>query len=969
MIGGTRFLPQTVNFHVDGDGNNQGARNNAVHYSSLSVPPALPKPAAEPQANATAPTSLFQPLETPEKAPATPGGRTDHEHIFSPTVAKLKGAEAGGDEANLVGDSEYPSQKWGYAKSLTQPKPQMPAAPSPSILKHADPVMPQKDSLFSGGAGAGTGGGVVNTVVPQMVEVPVPPTAVRRQAEYSQPSFSSAEWTIERAQQGNGGLRNAVQSAAEAGVLGDRIWVGTLGMPTDALAQETKDAIAGKLERDYGSVMVYVKDSDFDGLYSHFCKTILWPIFHYSIPDNPKSKAYEEHSWIYYVKVNKAFAETIARHWKNGDSIWVHDYHLLLVPAMLRKMLPNTVEMPIGFFLHIAFPSSEVFRCLAPRKQLLEGMLGANLIAFQTDEYCRHFLQTCSRILYVEATNSGLQLEDRFVNVGTFPIGIDPVSLDKRRSAADVQLWVKMISQRYAGKRLIVSRDKMDQVRGIRQKLLSYELFLNTYPEWEDKVVLIQVATTTTEQPELETTVSEIATRINSTHSTLTHQPLVFLKQDLAFPQYLALISVADVLMVTSLREGMNLTSHEFVQCQDGKYGSKGHGTLILSEFTGSASVFEHHALLVNPWDYRQCSEAIRTGLVSGPEERKQSWQALHAAVFLHSTTNWVKSLNETLSRVSKEQALHEITAVPRLSVNELEGEYHKSKRRFLLVDYEGTLAAWGSPNNIVMTTPQRAIGVLNDLAEDTANVVYVTSSRMPQEVERLFQRVTNLGLIAENGCYVRKPGSDDWVALVDEDKTQQWKEAVLPILIYFQERIEGSWIEELHCSFIFHYANADDEAGASRLASECADQINDACSNSDVHAIRVERDLIVEMAKPDKASAAEVIWSSQDGDQPPDFLLAIGDGREDEPVFHWANALASSKEYVMTVTLGSRSTEAKATLKQGVTGEWIESFFAVEWVLLMTLLCIGVLSCLQSLASSLWRIEMIGCAEWPSNL
>ena len=905
------------------------------YFSSLSAP--VPKKSSTDQTNPTANagTSLFEPPKAPEKPPLTPGGTTDHEHLFSHTTPAAHSpiASPGSDEETRhLAESECPSPTWGYAKSLTQPRPRPAAAPSPSILKHADPVVPQKEPLNVG---------VPLNTVPEMPEVPVP--ALRRKVEDQQPSFSSADWTIEKPEQGNGGLRNAVQSAAERGHLGDdRIWVGTLGMPTDALAQETKDAIARKLRDEYGSLVVDVKDSDFDGHYTHFCKTILWPMLHYQIPDNPKSKAYEEHSWIYYVKVNQAFAEQIARNWKKGDSIWVHDYHLMLVPAMLRKMLPNTVESPIGFFLHISFPSSEVFRCLAPRKQLLEGVLGANLIAFQADEYCRHFLQTCARILSVEATSGGLQLEDRFVNVGTFPIGIDPSSLEKRRKAIDVAIWIKMISERYAGKRLIVSRDKMDQVRGIRQKLLSYELFLNTYPEWEDKVVLIQVASSTTEQPELETMISEIATRINSTHSTLTHQPLVFLKQDLAFPQYLALISVADALMVTSLREGMNLTSHEFVCCQNGRDGSKGYGSLILSEFTGSASVFGNHALLVNPWDYRQCSEAIRTALVRTEEERRTVWTKLNRAMLRHSTTNWVKSLNESLSKVSKEQSLHEITAVPRLSMKELEKAYVESQRRFIMVDYEGTLAAWGSPKDFVMTTPQRAIGILNDLTENEANVVYVTSSRMPEEVERLFQRVSNLGLIAENGCYLRKPNSDDWITLVDENKAQKWKEEVLPILTYFQERMEGSWIEELHCSFIFHYSNGEDqagEAGASRLASECADSINDACSNQEAHAIRVERDLIVEMTTQDKASAAEFVWTAHNEERGsgewsgrPDFLLAVGDGREDEPVFHWANKLASSKavEYVKTVTLGSRSTEAKATLKQGVA---------------------GVLGCLQSLA------------------
>ncbi|TQB68784.1 hypothetical protein MPDQ_002826 [Monascus purpureus] len=909
------FLPQTVNFHVDGHHNSNSLRGSRYpSFSHFPFSSRFPRDSINTASNT--PASLFEPPKVPQ-TPTLTGGKADHEHIFSHAIAETGKKPS---EAQLLTDSEFPSPKWGYTTSLNQPKPQTTATPSPSILKHADPLFPQPLPTDER-----------TKTVPQLI----------RQEPTREQSFSSAEWTVERAEQGNGGLRNAVRAASDAGYLENQIWVGTLGMPTDALIQDMKDSIAKKMEEEYGSLTVYVNDSDFDGHYTHFCKTILWPVLHYQIPDNPKSKAYEDHSWIYYVKVNQEFAECIARNWKKGDSVWIHDYHLLLVPAMLRKLLPEGADAKIGFFLHIAFPSSEVFRCLAPRKQLLEGMLGSNLIGFQSDEYCRHFLQTCSRILCVEATNEGVQLEDRFVNVGKFPIGIDPASLEKRRNAGDVDQWAKMISQRYAGKKLIVSRDKMDQIRGIRQKLLSYELFLNTYPDWADKVVLIQVATTTTEQPELEVATSEIATRINSTHSTLTHQPLVFLKQDLAFSQYLALISVADALMVTSLREGMNLTSHEFVYCQNGKYDGKGYGSLILSEFTGSASVFGNHALLVNPWDYRQCSEAIHTALTRSLEERKEVWTELYSAVLSHSTTNWVKSFSETLDKVWKEQSARETTAVPRLYVTALEERYKKSCRRFIIVDYEGTLAAWGSPNNIILTTPQRAISVLNDLTEDPKNVVYVMSSRMPQEMERLFQRVTNLGLIAENGCYVREPNAEEWATLVDEDKTQIWKEAVSQILCYFQERTEGSWVEQLHCSFIFHYEKAEDEAAAARLASECADQINDACSNQGVHAVRIERAIVVETTTPNKGSAAELVWSNylEKGENDPefyrpDFLLVIGDDREDEPVFRWANSLESSKavDFAKTVTLGSRSTEAKATLKQGVT---------------------GVLACLQRLAGS----------------
>ncbi|KAI2730943.1 CAZyme family GT20 [Penicillium roqueforti] len=915
------FLPYTIDFHI----NNSRARSPPLSPPS---PPSV-NPTIEgitPIPNSTA--SLFE-KNLPGQTPGlTPGATTDHERIFAAQVGKTEHETNGypfplavEQDNRLLTRSEGHSPVWGATTSLNQPKPAAVMSPSPSILKHQDP-RPAKEPTHR----------------PPAVETIASYARLRKASTASRKlSFSKAEWTIETAEQGNGGLRNAVRSATDAGGLDSMMWVGTLGMPTDALAKHTRRDIAEKLEDEYGSLTVFVNDSDFDGHYTHYCKTILWPVFHYQIPDNPKSKAYEDHSWIYYVKLNQAFADRIAKHWKRGDAIWVQDYHLLLVPAMLRKLVPDA---QIGFFLHIAFPSSEVFKCLAQRKELLQGMLGANLIGFQTDEYCRHFLQTCSRILCVEATPEGIQLEDGFVNVGTFPIGIDPTSWDKRRRATDVERWVHAISERYQGKRLIVSRDKIDSVRGIRQKLLSYELFLNTYPEWADKVVLIQVATSTTEQPELEATISDIAMRINSTHSTLAHQPLVFLKQDLAFPQYLALITVADALMITSLREGMNLTSHEFVYCQDGRWGNKAYGSLILSEFTGSASVFGNRALLVNPWDYRQCCEAIHTALTRDEKERKEVWEEMYRAVLKNSTANWVKSFNETLTRVWNEQSSREIMAVPRLSVSRLTERYRQSKQRLMIIDYEDTLASWGSPRSIILTTPQRAITTLNELTEDPANVVYVMSARMPEEMERLFRQVNNLGLIAENGSFVREPNADSWTQLADKKHVKSWKASVSNILAYFHARVEGSWIEERHCSLVFHHGSAEDRQAAARSAAECAGNINDACANLGVHAIPVEGALIVETTHTNKASAAAHAWKwyMANADKKkdfikPDFLLVIGDNREDEPVFRWANKLHSTKavDYAMTVTLGSRSTEAKATLTQGVT---------------------GVLSCLQQLAA-----------------
>ena len=744
--------------------------------------------------------------------------------------------------------------------------------------------------------------------------------------------FTHADWMVANADQGNGGLRNAAEAAAREGGLGEYTWVGTIGMPTDALeGSQQKQDIEDRLATEHDMLTVFCSDKDFDGHYSHFCKQILWPVFHYQIPDNPRSKAYADHSWKYYVNVNQAFADKIVKNWKRGDVIWVHDYHLLLVPGMLRKKLPDA---KIGFFLHVAFPSSEVFRCLAVRNELLEGMLGANLIGFQIHEYTRHFLQTCSRLLSAEATPDGLQLEDRFVDVVNLPIGIDPVSLDEHRHEDEVQRWIDIMRERYQGKKLIVARDKLDHVRGVRQKLLSYELFLNQNPQWRGQVVLIQVALSTSEKSELDATVSDIVTRVNSSWANLAYQPVVYLKQDIDYAQYLALLTIADALMVTSQREGMNLTSHEYLWCQDGEFGEKKHGALILSEFTGTSSLFCGNELSVNPWDYRACASAIKKALEMDGQEKEMRWKKLYEVVTHHTGAHWFTEFMSRLDRVYEEQHRRDQTSVPRLSMTTLTHQYTRAERRLFILDYEGTLVSWGPVNKIIPVSPQRTLDVLNDLLLDERNTIYVMSGRRPEELDRLFRRVPNLGLIAENGCFLKDCGSDSWTEMADGAQIRIWKESVKSIMDYYLERTPGAEIEERRCSLIFHYKSAEDYETAARQASDCASHINDSCEEQRVHAIPLDGCVVVEPMDWTKGTAAERVFENlrsnlgPDGTHPVpvDFMMVVGDGREDEKVFKWANNLGDSGviQQVVTVSLGSRNTEAGATLTQGVSGKYL---------------------------------------------
>ncbi|KAI8935740.1 hypothetical protein NX059_007261 [Plenodomus lindquistii] len=890
------FLPYTIDFH-----------ESKTHNSSPKPSPTKPAPpklsdigrqgsvVSTRSKHEEPPQSLLKRAPPSHiQLPKTPMTMLEHEDFFTPgQPSAATHFPKPTDPRGLVrSDAHVP--EWGAGGLFNQPLSRTDPAPPQTILEYAKA---QERAQAQNERSKG-----------------------RQVARLTADPRWSTEYTVVPAVQGNGGLSNAVRAAVANKSIDNILTVGLIGFPTDSLNDEKKTEIYEKLEEEQQALTVFVSDKDFDGHYAHYCKTILWPVFHYIIPDHPKSKAFLDHSWVFYVKVNQAFADKVVKNYKRGDVIWIHDYHLCLVPNMIRQKLPDA---QIGFFLHTAFPSSEVFRCLAARKELLDGMLGANLVAFQTQEYAHHFLQTCSRILSVEATEDGVQLENRFVNVWASPIGIDPNALALAREEPEVLEWIQTMQKRYEGKKVIVARDKLNSIQGVRQKLLAFELFLNKHPEWRDKVVLIQVATSTTEDSELAATVSEIVTRIDAVHSTLTHNPLVFLRQDIAFSQFLALLSIADALAITSLREGMNLTVHEFVICQDGKASSKKHSPVILSEFTGSAAIFQGTELSVNPWDYNNIAEAFRIALEMTDDEKDRRYAKMRNMVMHHTGDFWVKNLSAHLAKVHDEQFKRNTMSIPRLKLAEVTPAYEQSSRRLFILDYEGTLALYGSVNNTVLTNTGRVIDVLNELLSDERNMVYVMTGRTVRETELIFNRVRGLGLIAENGCFLRESNSNEWIMFPDEEKTIKWKESVKPILQYYMERVEGSRVEERHCSLIFHYEKGHDNDSSSRHAGDCANHINDACEQQRVKAVPSKDSVVIEPIDFDKASAAQHLLSRYTDDARPNFLFVAGNDRSDENVFRWAKQLKDDGivANVQTVTVGDRNSVALSTLTNGTTG------------------------------------------------
>lgn len=393
----------------------------------------------------------------------TPGATTEDEKIFKAYASQFAGEIPVADDPNGPGPSEPRAISWGRSNKFNQPRSKATTHPEPSILNRSISRPDWSDSSLDAASDR----------------------LVTDQADSPRALLSVVDWAIKAAEQGHGGLQNAIHAAEEAGTLQSKMWVGTLGMPTDSLPDLVRNILDETLRDDYDSLTVYVSDNEFEGHYAHFCRSVLWPAFHYQMQESPRHNDYDDYSWKLYLQLNEAFANVIASHWKLGDRIWVHDYHLLCLPALLRAKLPHA---EIGFFLHTPFPSSEIFRCLSTREALLDGLLGADFIGFQTEEYCNHFLHSCSRIRRLEVSVDGVQIDDRFVRVQRCPLGIDYKSFNLLRQSVEVKDWITSITNRYRGKHLIVARDRLDTPGGIKQKLLAYELFMKTYPKWRESV-------------------------------------------------------------------------------------------------------------------------------------------------------------------------------------------------------------------------------------------------------------------------------------------------------------------------------------------------------------------------------------------------------------------------------------------------------------------------------------------------
>jgi len=662
----------------------------------------------------------------------------------------------------------------------------------------------------------------------------------------------------------------------------ESVWLGWCGIPKENLSAEERDTVQTTLMNEYRNIPVFLSRSNIKRFYYGFCNKSIWPLFHYF----SGFTVYDKSLWNSYVRVNEKFCDAVVRNAEEGDLIWIHDYQLLLLPRLVREKLPKA---KIGFFLHIPFPSFEIFRLLPWAGDLLEGMLGADLVGFHTYDYVRHFLSSVRRLLGYEHTLGQIFAGTRVIQADVFPMGIDYKRYADAHSDNMVQKEIDKIKRRMGDRTLILSVDRLDYTKGILQRLQSFYYFLKKYPEFHDKVTLILVAvpsrTNVETYAKLKSDLDEVIGRINGQYGSLGWVPVWYLYRGLPFHVLTALYILADVALVTPIRDGMNLIAKEYIVAR----GDRG-GVLILSEMTGAVHELSE-SLVVNPHNIEQVAEALKSAIEMPIDEQRKRNTPMQARLQRYNIERWAHDFVDRLDKVFEHQKmLYERRLTD--AVKEIMFQaYGNSNNRLLLFDYDGTLTPFS-------TKPEKAfpdeeiLDLIHTLSASEKNEVVIISGRDRDTLSRWFGTLS-VGLVAEHGVWIRDKSSE-WTEI--EPLRSDWKEEVRPLFELYQDRTPGSFIEEKHYSLVWHYRMSDPDLALVRV-NELKENLLKLTENLDLGILEGNKVVEVKSSNINKGRAA-LHWLKN---KKWDFILAMGDDITDEDVF----AVLPQDAYSIKVGLG----------------------------------------------------------------
>ncbi len=655
------------------------------------------------------------------------------------------------------------------------------------------------------------------------------------------------------------------------------LWVGWTGVPSEGLSAEMNQVISDRLRQEHKSVAVALREDEIEQFYFGFCNNIVWPLFHYF----PTYADYSEELWHAYRSVNEKYFDRVLEVAEEDDFIWVHDYQLMLLPQMLKRALPTA---RIGFFLHIPFPSYEVFRLLPWREQILDGILGSDLVGFHTYDYARHFLSAVRRILGAEHQMANVKYANRMIKVDAFPMGIDYQKYASAREKPAVQQEIENIRRELDGQKIILSVDRLDYSKGIPMRIRAYRLFLQQNPDYQGKVTMILiVAPSRTAVPhyqELKREIDELVSITNGTLGQIGWTPISYFYRPFPFDQLTAAYTQADVLLVTPLRDGMNLIAKEYVAARKDY-----RGAIVLSETAGAARELGE-AITINPNNEPQIAAAIREALEMPLEEQEQKNRLMHERLELYDIHYWAGDFMDKLVAVAEMQQSFAKRAFTEKQKQRLIADYDAASRRLIFVDYDGTLI---DHEHRAGKLSSESIDDIAALAADSRNEVVVISGRPKDYLQGVFRDLP-VGIIAGHGIWY-KGKSDNWHTT--EQVNGEWKETILPILQLYCNRTPGTKVEESDYSLVWNYRRAQPELAAVRL-SELKDALISLTTNHDLSIL--ERNYILEIkhSNVNKGRAA-VAWY-EGGNW--DFVMAIGDDWTDEDMF----AMLTDEQYTIKV-------------------------------------------------------------------
>lgn len=668
------------------------------------------------------------------------------------------------------------------------------------------------------------------------------------------------------------------------------VWV---GWPGSTVPESLQGELRAKALQDHHSVPVFLTAEEMDQFYFGFCNRTVWPLFHYF----PSITEFREEFWQQYVRVNQLFCDTLAEVVREDDVVWVHDYHLMLLPAMLKERTPS---VPVGFFLHIPFPSFEVFRLLPGRwrRDLLHGMLGADLVGFHTYDYTQHFLQSVVRLLGHDNHLGTISSAQRVTKVETFPMGVDFAQFSRAVDHEDVIRERERLRGALEKKRAIVSVDRLDYTKGILNRLQGFESLLEAHPEYHGNVVLLMVVVPSrvmVDQYEaLKKQIEEYVGKINGRFGSVGWTPIVYQYRYLSFHPLVALYAVSDVALITPLRDGMNLVAKEYVATR-----AKEDGVLILSEMVGAAKELGE-AIIINPSNHEEIATALHDALEMSPEEQQRHMRIMRGRLQRYTVRRWAIDFVGTLSQTRTTQESYLAKLLTPASRPLMFEQYSKASKRIFLIDYDGTLVSFAR-RPWLATPTKEVLAVLTDLATVEGNTVVVVSGRDREPLEQWLGGLP-VHLIAEHGMWLRDRGGE-WALLKQLDGS--WKGQIRPILELYADRLPGSFVEEKDFSLAWHYRVADPEQSAG-LVGEVKDHLVTYTANIDLQVLHGSKVIEVRNSGVNKGVAARR-WLDRGAF---DFIFAAGDDWTDEDLF------AALPETAWSLKVGIASTRARFNVR-----------------------------------------------------